>query len=364
MSRLSAFHRRLCLEGPRHLGERLLQALLIPLGRLYGLIGLVRARFYAWGILPSYRAPVPVISVGNLSAGGTGKTPAVDYLLRQLLRQGLRVAVVSRGYGGTARQGVHVVSSGQGPVIDPTVCGDEPYLLARRNPEALVVVAPKRSLGVRLAVEELGAHIVILDDGFQHLAVQRDLNLVLLDARHPLGNGHPLPAGLLREFPTALSRGDLFILTRWHENSPLPPPLPGPVLHSRHVLSGEARDLEGKQVALTELHGKKAIAFAGIASPESFFHDLRQKGMNLIETFAFADHAVYDEILLQRLNNAAAQADIFVTTEKDGVKLSTGQLPRPCWQVPMTLELVEGVIFDDALKPLTDRLSGHRSPRS
>jgi tetraacyldisaccharide 4'-kinase len=364
MNRLAAFHRRLCLEGPRHVGEGLLQTLLMPLGWLYGLIGLVRARFYAWGFLRSYRAPVPVISVGNLSAGGTGKTPVVDYLLRRLLAQGLRVAVVSRGYGGKARQGVHVVSSGQGPLINPSVCGDEPYLLARRNPDALVVVAPKRALGVRLAVEELGAQIVILDDGFQHLAVQRDLNLVLLDARHPLGNGHPLPAGLLREFPSALSRGDLFILTRWHEDCPQPPSLPRPVLHSRHVLSDEARDLEGRQVALTELHGKKAVAFAGIAAPESFFDDLREKGLNLIETFAFADHAVYDDALLQRLKKAAAQADIFVTTEKDGVKLSATQMPKPCWQVPMTLELEEGPVLDDALKSLTDRTLSHSSPRS
>jgi tetraacyldisaccharide 4'-kinase len=364
MSRLAAFHRRLCLEGPRHVGEGLLQALLVPLGWLYGLSGVVRARFYAWGFLRSYRAPVPVISVGNLSAGGTGKTPTVDYLLRRLLAQGLQVAVVSRGYGGTARQGVHVVSSGQGPLMNPSVCGDEPYLLARRNPGALVVVSPKRALGVRLAVEELGAQIVILDDGFQHMAVQRDLNLVLLDARHPLGNGRPLPAGLLREFPSALSRGDLFILTRWHEDCPQPPSLPGPVLRSRHVLSGEARDLEGKRVELSELHGKMAVAFAGIAAPESFFHDLRQKGLDLIETFAFADHAVYDETLLQRLKKAAEQANIFVTTEKDGVKLLAAQLPKPCWQVPMTLELEEGAVLDDTLKPLTDRILSYNSPRS
>lgn len=364
MSRLAAFHRRLCLEGPRHFGELLLQTLLIPFGWVYGLIGMVRARFYAWGILPSYRATVPVISVGNLAAGGTGKTPAVDDLLRHLMAQGPRVAVVSRGYGGKARQGVHVVSAGQGPLIDPAVCGDEPYLLARRNPEALVIVAPKRALGVRLAVEDLGAQIVILDDGFQHLAVQRDLNLVLLDASHPLGNGHPLPAGLLREFPSALSRGDLFLLTRWHESSPQPPSLPGPVLRSRHVLSDEARDLEGHRVQLTELHGKKTVAFAGIASPESFFHDLRRKGFNLIETFAFADHAVYDETLLQCLRKAAEQTDIFVTTEKDGVKLSAAQLPRPCWQVPMILEVMESAELENALQSLTDRISSHSSPRS
>lgn len=356
MSRVALFHRRLCLEGPRNAGEWLLLLVLRPFGRLYGVVGLVRAKLYALGILPAYRAPVPVISVGNLSAGGTGKTPVVDYLVRRLLGQGLRVAVISRGYGGQGVKNAVVVSAGRGPLVEPALCGDEPYLLARRNPEALVVVAPRRRLGAQLAVEQLGARILVLDDGFQHLAVQRDLDLVLLDASKPLGNGRPLPAGLLREFPSALQRGQLFVLTRWHESCPPPLPLPGPVLRSRHVLGAEAMDLDGNRLALDNLSTKNAVAFAGIADPEGFFRDLRRRGFERLETLPLADHVVYDDEVLRQLRDLGAHAEIFLTTEKDAVKLKAGQLPQPCWQVPMALEFLETHALDLALARLTARI--------
>ncbi|KIH75876.1 hypothetical protein GFER_14265 [Geoalkalibacter ferrihydriticus DSM 17813] len=346
----------MCLEGPRNVPERLLLALLWPAGWLYGMIGLIRARLYAKGLLATYRAPVPVIAVGNLAAGGTGKTPVVDYLVRRLLGQGLRVAVISRGYGGRGIKDAVVVSRGSGPLVDPALCGDEPFLLARRNPEALVVVAPKRSLGARLAVEKLGAQILVLDDAFQHLAIARDLNIVLLDAAKPLGNGLPLPAGLLREFPSALSRGDLFILTRWQDGCPPPPRLPGAVLRSRHVLGSEALDLDGNREPLENLHGKKVVAFAGIAHPEGFFGDLRRRGLDLIQTLPLADHAVYDDIALQRLREVAGNADVFVTTEKDAVKLKAAQLVLPCRQVPLTLEVFETAALDESLAQLTARI--------
>ncbi|MDO3379571.1 tetraacyldisaccharide 4'-kinase [Geoalkalibacter halelectricus] len=358
MSELAAFHRRLCLEGPRSWYESALLAALLPLGWLYGVIGRIRAKLYDWKLLPSYRAPVPVISVGNLSAGGTGKTPVVDYLVRRLLRQGLRVAVVSRGYGGRGVSGALVVSSGAGPAVEAARCGDEPFLLARRNPEALVVVAAKRKLGVRLAVEELGAQVVVLDDGFQHHAVRRDLNIVLVDAAKPFGNGHPLPAGLLREFPSALKRGQLFILTRWQEGCALPN-LPGPVLRSRHVLASQAFDLEGRVVALETLCACKVVAFAGIAAPEGFFRDLRRYGLNLVRTLALPDHVDYDEGVLQRLRDASAEAEIFITTEKDAVKLKSDGLPLPCRQVPLVLEFMETAALDEALERLTADLSSH-----
>lgn len=354
MTGLVAFHRRLCLDGPRNLAERLLLALLWPFGWLYGVVGRIRAGMYALGWLPSYRAPVPVIAVGNLAAGGTGKTPVVDYLVRRLLAQGLRVAVISRGYGGRGIGEALVVNAGAGPVVGPELCGDEPFLLARRNPAALVVVAPKRRLGAWLAVEKLGARILVLDDGFQHLAMGRDLNLVLLDAARPLGNGRPLPAGLLREFPSALKRGELFVLTRWHQGCS-PPTLPGPFVRSRHVLGREAVSLDGNRLDLEDLRGKKALAFAGIASPEGFFSDLRQRGLDLVKTLSLADHVVYDDDVLRRLREAGQGVEIFLTTEKDAVKLQADQLGRPCWQVPMSLEFLETAALDEALAHLTAR---------
>ncbi|MBE0597885.1 MAG: tetraacyldisaccharide 4'-kinase [Desulfuromonadales bacterium] len=360
MTRWLSWHRR--LTGPAPLGwtERLLLALLIPAGWLYGVAGLIRHRLYRLQLLSSYRAPVPVISVGNLAAGGTGKTPTVDYVLKFLLAQGRNVAVVSRGYGGRGVPGgIGVVSDGAGPLLAPEQCGDEPYLLALRNPQAKVVVAPRRREGVRLAVERLGAEVVLLDDGFQHLAVARDLDIVLLDGERPLGNGHVLPAGILREFPTALQRGHLFVLTRSADKKPALPPLPGPVLHSRHQLAGAAVDLHGQVVPLTELVGRRGVAFAGIADPERFFASLRSAGVEPVATLGFPDHAAYDQRLLARLHSAATGADYLITTEKDAVKLRPGEFSIPCYRVPLELALQEAGKLEEILQTVLAKRGTH-----
>ncbi|HKK00856.1 MAG TPA: tetraacyldisaccharide 4'-kinase [Desulfuromonadales bacterium] len=355
MADVAAFHRRVVCQGAQRFSESLLLQLLRPFGWLYGVLGVLRAVLYRTGIFSSYRAPVPVVSVGNLAAGGTGKTPLVDHLVREQLRLGHRVAVVSRGYGGRGVEGVGVVSDGTGPLLAPGVCGDESYLLARRNPEALVLVARRRAEGVRLAVERFGAELIILDDGFQHLAVRRDLDLVLLDARCPLGNGRPLPAGLLREFPTALNRGDLFLLTRCSTPDAPPLPVPGPLMTSRHRLASEAVVLDGGSLPLSELRARRGVAFAGIADPVAFFADLQQAGLDLAATVAFADHTGYDEVALARLDAVSAGADYLVTTEKDGVKLLGRKLPLPCYLVPLTLEIKESSALSAALAALTNK---------
>jgi tetraacyldisaccharide 4'-kinase len=316
--------------------------MLVPAGWLYGLLAAVRVNLYRRGVFSIYSAPIPVISIGNLAAGGTGKTPAADWLVKYLLAQGRKVAVVSRGYGGRGVPGgVGVVSAGAGPLLSPEICGDEPFLLARRNPRALIVVAPKRACGVRLAVERLGADVIVLDDGFQHLAVARDLDIVLLDGSHPLGNGRVLPAGRLRECPSALARGDLFILTRCGEKAPQLPALPGPVLRSRHRLDAVALSLEGAEIPLGTLAGRRGVAFAGIADPEAFFADLRRMGLHLVQTIALPDHAVYGADERARLTAAAVAADYLITTEKDGVKLMSERFAVPCYQIPVRLQVQE-----------------------
>ena len=352
---LASFHRRLVCRGPSGFFEALLLQFLRPLGWLYGAVGVLRVALYRAGIFSSYRAPVPVVSVGNLAAGGTGKTPLVDWLVREQLRRGRRVAVVSRGYGGSVVRGVGVVSVGGGPLLAPEVCGDEPYLLSRRNPEALILVARRRAEGVRMAVERFGAELILLDDGFQHLAVRRDLDLVLLDARCPLGNGRPLPAGLLREFSSALNRGDLFLLSRCPSPGALVPPVPGPLMTSRHRLAAEAVALDGGNLPLAQLRGLRGVAFAGIADPAAFFTDLQQAGLDLTATVAFADHTGYDEVALARLGAASAGADYLVTTEKDGVKLLGRKLPLPCYLVPMTLEIEDSSALSAALAAFTNK---------
>lgn len=352
MKALLARHRRLVEGPPWSPFDLFLLLFLTPLSWLYGLINGIRIRLYATGLFPSYRPPVPVISVGNLAAGGTGKTPVVDYIARYLLDQGRRVAIVSRGYGGNLGSGVHLVCAGHGPLLDPHQAGDEPYLLARRNPGALVLIARRRAAGVKTAVADHGAEVVLLDDGFQHRAVARDLDIVLLDARRPLGNGLPLPAGHLREFPSALQRGDLFILTRSPQEPPPGLTLPGPVLRSRHVLGQTLLGSDGSRIALENLVGKRGLAFAGIADPGSFFAALRQRGLTLGKTLSFDDHCRYNAEELAQLREAGSDADYLITTEKDGVKLSGASFAVPCYQFPLTLEFVEPGALEQHLETL------------
>ncbi|BCA80116.1 tetraacyldisaccharide 4'-kinase [Desulfuromonas sp. AOP6] len=343
--KILSWHRRLVLQGPDGFLDLLLLGVLIPLGWLYGLVGLCRAALYRCGVLSSFRSPVPVISVGNITAGGTGKTPVVDALVKHFLSQGLRVAVVSRGYGGALQERVGVVSVGEGPQMAADLCGDEPFLLARRNPQALVFVARKRADGVRTAVERYQAERIILDDGFQHLAVQRDVDILLLDGSKPLGNGQVLPAGLLREFPSAVKRADLLVFTRCPEGSgsPSAPPLYAekPAYYSQHLLASEAISLAGEVVPLARLQTKKGVAFAGIADPTSFFEALAAKGLLLVENLALSDHVVYDIQLVKRLSRLAEGADYLITTEKDAVKLDLGDFSVPCYQVPLAMHLFD-----------------------
>jgi len=354
MAGLSQFYRRLAVYGPQTLSQWLVYTILLPLGWLYGALMQLRALMYRVGAFPSYRASVPVISIGNLSVGGTGKTPVTDHLIRYCLSLGKRVAVVSRGYASGSKSALRVVSAGQGPLLDVEQAGDEPWLLARRNPAACVVVAPRRAQGVRHAIEVLGADVVLLDDGFQHLAVARDFDLVLLDAQRPFGNGQVLPAGLLREPRSALNRGQLFLLTRCPEASVNAPPLPGPVLHCRHEVADYAESLDGEMRLIADLAHLRGVAFAGIAEPGSFFSNLEKRGLNLVQTLCFSDHAGYDEQNFSLLIEAAGSADYFITTEKDAVKIDSMALPLPCFQVPLRLVFLQPGELETRILPVLE----------
>lgn len=344
METLRQFHRRVALYGAKGPREHLFLFLLLPLAFVYGGIVWLRNKCYDRGLFPSYRAEVPVISVGNLAVGGTGKTPVVDWLVKEFLQQGKRTAVVSRGYGGSFVGTVGIVSKGTGLLKQAAEAGDEPYLLARRNPEALVLIARKRADGIKVAVDSLAADIVILDDGFQHRAVQRDLDLVLLDANRPHANNWPLPAGLLREFPGALNRADLLLLTRTTDKSAYS--LPGKtVFKSCHQLADNAISLDGQPLAFVQLSQLKLFAFAGIADPDSFFAGLAAAGLPIGGQLSLSDHCHYDDQLLAEIRAAAKGFDALITTEKDAVKLASGMFAVPCYQVPMSLEIENNDAF-------------------
>ncbi|PLX74834.1 MAG: tetraacyldisaccharide 4'-kinase [Desulfuromonas sp.] len=338
---LVAWHRNLVQNGPSRIVGYLAYVLLFPLSLVYGAITTLRATLYRSGWLQSYRSPVPVIAIGNLSAGGTGKTPLTDFLLRHLLGQSRRVAVVSRGYGRKNESEMVVVSAGNGSLVSPDEGGDEPVMLARRNPDAVVVVSADRKCAIEKAVKDFDAEVILLDDAYQHLKVKRDLNILLLDAKKPFGNGFPLPFGMLREFPSAVNRADIVILTRSSGDETLSVD-DKPVLKLGYSLADYAVTKSGEQVSLNVLRSKKVGAFAGIADPGSFFESLRLSGVDLIESFSLNDHAEYSDNEIASLSRMSEKCDLLLTTEKDLVKLDRIKLKSDLMAVPLIVNFLDG----------------------
>ena len=351
---------RMTTEGPQSIRSSLLYWGLCPLSFFYGLVMRLRSKFYRVGLKSSYRASVPVISVGNIVTSGTGKTPMVDFLSRHISGLGVRCAVVSRGYGGNYRQKVARVVDADGTArMTAAESGDEPYLLARRNPGVPVYVARKRRLGVQ-AAERDGVQLILLDDGFQHLAVHRDVDIVLLDEKRPFGNGRLLPAGILREPRSALQRADMVVMTRSGPEMRGPLNYNGPVLRSRHQLDKTIKTLDGSVVPETDYRGKSCLAFAGIARPKEFFQSLGDFGFSNIEGIPLSDHQEYNQDILNRLLRSCDNHDLLITTEKDAVKLSAKDFPKPCYKVGVEM------VFDDfsPLAALLDEVTQKISPTS
>jgi len=347
-----AFYMRTARTGPQTVLGWLLYVVLVPFGLLYGRVLWFRALLYKRGVMASYRSSLPVVSVGNLTVGGTGKTPMVDHLVRWFVARGIKPAVVSRGYGAAAGKSPRLISAGDGRLLlSAEEGGDEPVLIATRNPQAVVIVARERRRGVRQA-EAQGAQVVILDDGYQHLAVARNLDLLLLDSRNLFGNGLPLPAGLLREPVSAGRRADLLVLTHAASGEIRTPGMSQQRIFCRHVLAESVVSPQGERITLNTLRKKSVAAFAGIADPSAFFQALQTLGLDLIAKIALADHQVYTRQVLAELERATQGAELLLTTEKDAVKLRGLTLSRPSYAVPMTLEFDDHAPLERALEAL------------
>ncbi len=335
-----------------------------PISRLYGKAVSLRAGWYVSGRLESHALPRPAISVGNLTFGGTGKTPFTEFLARRFRFEGRTPAVLSRGYGRRSR-GVVVVSAGQGPLVAPEEGGDEPVALARALPGVIVVVAERRAEAARRAAD-LGADLLLLDDGFQHLAVRRDVNLLLLDSRDPFGGGRLPPSGRLREPIEALRRADAIVFTRVDRAAPPAEALAeisrlhpaAPVFRARIRASG-LRDESGSPVEVAEIAGRRSIAVCGIATPAEFSASLVELGVTPEERLEFRDHQRYGQRQLARIRRAVetAGAAFLVTTEKDAVKLS-GRLTVPMLTVRLSVEVAEAGFFPFVASRLPAREPG------
>lgn len=322
------------------------RVLLLPLAPLYRGAVAARSAVYRRGWIARERLPLPVVSVGNLSFGGTGKTPAVIALVRDLVRRGRRPAVLTRGYGRSDRDQRVVV--GPEPRLRAAEIGDEPLELAHRLPGVPVIVDADRARGGREA-ERLGADIAVLDDGFQHLGLERDLDLVLLDAGDPWSGGRMPPRGRLREPLAALSRADAVLITKlprdWRpvaarieaEVRDIAPGLP--VLAAR-LLPFRVRTPDDPARDPAALAGRRVYAFAGLGRPEGFAATLAEAGAELVGSRWFADHHPYSARELAEVTAAAAAAAaVPVTTAKDAVKL---RADAPVWVVETTVEPVAG----------------------
>lgn len=292
---------------------------------------IAREGAYVRGWLARGRLPCAVVSVGNLTVGGTGKTPAVEMIARWLADEGRRVAIVSRGYGRRPSAPVELVSDGGAPRLSAERAGDEPLLLARRLPGVAVVVGADRLAAGRWAVANLRPDVVLLDDGFQQRRLLKDVEIVCLDARAPWGPGGLFPRGTLREPPSALVRSHLVIVTRADPRRNLAGLIaeihqhagPVPCLLTDYAVE-DFEDLgSGARASVGALRGRSVLAFAGIAAPERLGDTLVSQGAIVRDIVAFPDHHRYEARDLEAVRRRARAfgASVLVTTEKDAVRL-------------------------------------------
>jgi tetraacyldisaccharide 4'-kinase len=319
-----------------------------------GYRGVLRMRDLAYRVklLRTGRLPCAVISVGNLTLGGSGKTPTVELAVRTLLELGAVPAVVSRGYGRRTR-GVHVVADREGVRADARAAGDEPLLLAERLPGVVVVVGENRYEAGRVAVERHGATALVLDDGFQHRTLAKDLEIVVVQGRAPWGNARVFPRGMLREPLAGLARAHVVVVTNPAGAEPVQAVTAtvrrfnrsAAVLAASYRYQDAIEAQTGRHVPVAELAGRRLLAFAGLGSPQGFADTLDGAGIRRVALAEFPDHHWFTPADLHELarDARAAGAQGLITTEKDWVRLrDLPSPPLPLWVLPVRLVLETG----------------------
>lgn len=303
---------------------------LVPFAFTYGVVAQLRSGLYRYGLLKTRSLSCPVISVGNLTVGGTGKTPVVIALANWLHQQGKRVGVVSRGYGRDDENRIVLVSNGNGVLVNAHEAGDEPVLIATRCPGVPVIVGADRYAAGTQLLSQCSCNVLILDDGFQHVALTRDANLLLVDAETRFGNGYLLPRGPLREPFTSIERATALIVTRASstENDVIAKlgtsaarEIPIGIL--TFSLAGFVNLRTGEVLSQEMMCGKRCIAFCGIANPNSFSTMLDNAGVIVQELLSFPDHWRYTSEDFQKIwdSTDGCAPKIVITTEKDAVKI-------------------------------------------
>lgn len=326
---LTGSYLNLIAERRRGLFFDLIRAALAVLSVPYASIIILRNAYYDLSKKSLARAACPVISIGNITTGGTGKTPMTVLIAARLFARNRKVAILLRGYKASRADDS---DSKKSPERTKWAShSDEALLLKRRCPQAVVLANPDRTEAAHRAVAE-GADVIVLDDGFQHRKLARDLDIVLIDATTPFGHGYVLPRGLLREPASSLRRADLIVLTRSNEiDQATRNVLLGtlrrvsggkPIVEASHQSAG-LMDIKGRPAGIDDCSGVQAVIFAGIGNFDSFRRSVEKSGVRVLAAYQYPDHHAYSDVEIQGLQDVAAQleANAVITTEKDAVKL-------------------------------------------
>lgn len=365
-------------KEPKGFWLRCFIAVLQGFAFVYGMLLNMKLAGYNLGIFSKKKLDCFVISLGNITVGGTGKTPTAQRLARAIRDMGYKVVILNRGYRAKWQGEIGVVSDGKELKMDAANAGDEAFMLAKHLPNVPVLIGPERAKTGQYAVENFGAQVAILDDGYQHWQLERDMDVVLIDAVNVFGNGHILPRGTLREPLSHLSRADVCLLTKVDQAEPGSiayikkkiaeygkNPMVVESIHQPQScieLSEWVKNIASEGAPIDIIKGKKVIALSAIGNPASFEQTLSNAGADVIESFRFPDHHEYT---LEEITDAMAQAvkqgaEAIATTEKDAVKLPA--LPKSLSKLPIYVVTVEVVIQEDdtqLLNLLKNRLKEH-----
>lgn len=349
---------------PRHV--RWLLAFLKGVSRIFTGIVLFRAWLYRTGLASRFPLGCQVISVGNVTVGGTGKTPVVEILARTLKEEGRNVAILSRGYrkkekpflerlfGGEALSPPRVVSDGKRVLLDSELSGDEPFMLASNLPGVAVIVDKNRVKAGRYAIRHFGCDVLILDDGFQYMKLKHSHEIVLVDSTNPFGNGNLLPRGILREPAESIRRADFIFITKSDGNTDaLRARLrsmneKAEIAECRHRPRYYKNAFSSEVLPLEAVKGMKVVTLSGIAAPLSLEKSVAKMGAKILSRERYPDHYRYKaQDIIDVINSAdELKADAILTTEKDAVRLPRLEYPKvPIYYMRMDIEIIKG--FDN-----------------
>lgn len=337
-------YNKLNYEGEKGFLYYSLFLLLYPFSILYGIAVRFRFFLYGAGFLKKRSLGCNVISIGNITVGGSGKTPMTIFLAEKLKEKGKKVVILSRGYKGKIKD-IGVVSDGNNIILSPEDAGDEPYLMAAKLKTVPVIVGRDRYKTGLYAIEKFKPDVIILDDGFQHVSLYRDIDILLVDSRRGFGNGHLFPLGMLREPLSGLKRASVFMIKG--KPSAITLLKDRPIIFFSYKPKAVSSLFDNSILSVDSLKGKKIAALFGIADPKSFKHTLEGLGASVIKEIAFPDHYAYTYKDIQIIAGEAEGVDMVITTMKDAVKLKSFPIEYlPIYALDIEVEIENSEIFE------------------